>query len=230
MESPEISQIMFYLRDINPAITKAWQEEFGPYRNTVKVSCGDIFKGAPAVDAIVSPANSFGFMDGGIDMVYINHFGWQMQHRLQALLRADYDGELPVGQAVIIKTLSPNDSVKKFEDPKFNEGKLIKYLISAPTMRVPMDVIHSVNAYLAFRAVIQAVKEHNRTVENSGDQITSVLCPGLGTAVGRMPAKRSAFQMRQAYEIFALGRESPVTNPKCLSSVSKHHESMSRYS
>ena len=74
------------------------------------------------------------------------------------------------------------------------------------------------------------VKEHNRTVENSGDQITSVLCPGLGTAVGRMPAKRSAFQMRQAYEIFALGRESPVTNPKCLSSVSKHHESMSRYS
>ena len=79
-----------------------------------------------------------------------------MQHRLQALLRADYDGELPVGQAVIIKTLSPNDSVKKFEDPKFNEGKLIKYLISAPTMRVPMDVIHSVNAYLAFRAVIQA--------------------------------------------------------------------------
>ena len=33
------------------------------------MSCGDIFKGAPAVDAIVSPANSFGFMDGGIDMV-----------------------------------------------------------------------------------------------------------------------------------------------------------------
>jgi len=40
MESPEISQIMFYLRDINPAITKAWQEEFGPYRNTVKVCAG----------------------------------------------------------------------------------------------------------------------------------------------------------------------------------------------
>ena len=34
-----------------------------------QISCGDIFKGAPAADAIVSPANSFGFMDGGIDMV-----------------------------------------------------------------------------------------------------------------------------------------------------------------
>ena len=88
--------------------------------------------------------------------VYTNHFGWQMQHRLQALIRVDYDGELPVGQAAIITTLSPNDSDKTFKDPQFNEGRLIKYLISAPTMRVPMDVIHSVNAYLAFRAVIRA--------------------------------------------------------------------------
>ena len=79
-----------------------------------------------------------------------------MQDRLQTLINVDYDGELLVGQAAIIKTLSPKDSTKKFKDPKFNEGKLIKYLISAPTMRVPMDVIHSVNAYLAFRAVIRA--------------------------------------------------------------------------
>ena len=63
-----------------------------------QISCGDIFSGAPAADAIVSecvlasrsdlttslctlqvsPANSFGFMDGGIDMAYSQHFGWQM--------------------------------------------------------------------------------------------------------------------------------------------------------
>lgn len=79
-----------------------------------------------------------------------------MQHRLQALLKEKYNGELLVGQAVIIKTLSSSDSDKKFEDSKFNEGKLIEYLISAPTMRVPMDVTHTVNAYLAFRAVIMA--------------------------------------------------------------------------
>ena len=36
---------------------------------TLQISCGDIFEGAPSADAIVSPANSFGFMDGGIDMV-----------------------------------------------------------------------------------------------------------------------------------------------------------------
>lgn len=194
------------------------------------VSCGDIFKGSPAADAIVSPANSFGFMDGGIDMVYSQHFGWQMQHRLQALINVDYDGELLVGQAAIIKTLSPDDSHVKFKDPELNEGKLIKYLISAPTMRVPMDVIHSVNAYLAFRAVIRAVKKHNQTVQNVEDRITSVLCPGLGTAVGRMPVKRCAFQMRQAYEIYALKQENPVMEPKDLSSVWEHHEAMLRYS
>lgn len=79
-----------------------------------------------------------------------------MQHRLQAVIRVDHGGEIPVGQAVIIETLPPDDSDENFKDPQFNEGKLIKYLISAPTMRVPMDVIHSVNAYLAFRAVIRA--------------------------------------------------------------------------
>lgn len=162
-------------------------------------------------------------------MVYINHFGWQMQHRLQALINVDYDGELLVGQAAIIKTLSPDDKKDAFENPKFNEGKLIKYLISAPTMRVPMDVIHSVNAYLAFRAVIRAVKEHNRTVKSADDQITSVLCPGLGTAVGRMPPKRSAFQMRQAYEFFGVHKENPLMNPKSLRSVSKHHQLLLRY-
>ena len=35
----------------------------------MQISYGDIFEGAPSADAIVSPANSFGFMDGGIDMV-----------------------------------------------------------------------------------------------------------------------------------------------------------------
>lgn len=182
------------------------------------------------MDAIVSPANSFGFMDGGIDMVYIRHFGWQMQHRLQAVLKEDYNGELPVGQAAIIKTLSANDSNKKFEDPKFNEGKLIKYLISAPTMRVPLNVTDTVNAYLAFRAVIIAVKEHNKAVENPEDQITSVLCPGLGTAVGEMPPKRCAFQMRQAFEICALGRQSSLANPSHLSVVWTHHDTMQSYS
>ena len=32
-------------------------------------------------DAVVSPANSYGFMDGGIDAVYLGHFGPEIQMR-----------------------------------------------------------------------------------------------------------------------------------------------------
>ena len=35
-----------------------------------------------SADAIVSPANSFGYMDGGIDLVYLHRFGWELQTAL----------------------------------------------------------------------------------------------------------------------------------------------------
>ena len=36
-ENMEISEVIFHLRDINPGMVQAWQEEFAPYSNTVKV-------------------------------------------------------------------------------------------------------------------------------------------------------------------------------------------------
>ncbi|MBL9005170.1 MAG: macro domain-containing protein [Myxococcales bacterium] len=169
--------VSYSLRDINPDLIEAWRTCFGREEN-IDVSCGDIFE--HRADAIVSPANSFGFMDGGIDLVYSRRFGWDLQARLQRLLQTEHDGELPVGQAVILETLDSE----------------IPFLISAPTMRVPMNVADTVNAYLAFRAVLRTVKQHNRT---AAQPIRSVLCPGLGTAVGRMPPKRCARQMAAAY-------------------------------
>ena len=41
-------------------------------------------------------------------------------------------------------------------DDLVNGGKPIRYLVSAPTMRIPMDVSKTVNAYLAFRGIIRA--------------------------------------------------------------------------
>lgn len=63
---------------------------------------GDIFD-YPA-DAIVSPANSFGFMDGGIDLAYSERFGWHVQALVQSIIMQDYDGELLVGQATTVET------------------------------------------------------------------------------------------------------------------------------
>lgn len=196
------NQVVYKLRDISKGMVEAWKSRFPESYKTVQVSKGDIFESAPAADALVSPANSFGFMDGGIDMAYSNHFGWQMQERLQKVIREEHDGEILVGQAVIIPAYDEQKPPSEKDLKGFNEGVPIKYLISAPTMRVPQGVENTVNAYLAFRAVILAVHKHN--ARNPGEQIRSVLCPGLGTDVGMMDHDQCANQMCLAYETHEL--------------------------
>lgn len=181
MQSTEIT---IYLKAYHPAMEYAWRDYFEEFENVV-ISSGDILR--DTADAIVSPANSFGYMDGGLDLLYSQHFGWDLEKRLRRLLVAEHHGELPVGQAVIVETGR--------ED--------IPYLISAPTMRVPMNIEETVHVYLAFRAVLRAVAAFN--IEHPG-AIRSILCPGLGTGEGRMPYERCAWQMYYAYAVCVLGR------------------------
>jgi O-acetyl-ADP-ribose deacetylase (regulator of RNase III) len=178
------NKVKYHLRDKEEKMVEAWEKSFESIEE-IRISQGDIMK--EKCDAIISPANSFGFMDGGIDLIYSLFFGWQLQERLQKSIVEQYDGELPVGQALIMET----------------NNEEIPYLISAPTMRLPADVSDSVNAYLAFRASILAVKRFNQT---SDKPITSVLCPGLCTATGKMPYTRAARQMAIAYRNAALSQ------------------------
>ncbi|XP_076079504.1 uncharacterized protein LOC143049715 [Mytilus galloprovincialis] len=224
-------KVTYFLRDIKPKMVNAWSTLFKNHENRVKISSGDIFRGAPEADALVSPANSFGFMDGGIDMVYTNLFGWQMQKRLQKVIREDYNGENIVGNAIIIPAYGEEPDEERIENmKKFNlcGGRPIKFLISAPTMRVPKDVMSTSNAFLAFRATIIAVEKHNRNPEN--EPIRSVLCPGLGTAVGRMPFDRCAFQMLEAFEMHDLKIKDSLLNPPNLWVVTNHNDFMEDYS
>lgn len=170
----------------------------------MEIAQGNIF-GAVA-DAVISPANSFGFMDGGIDLIYTGRFGWELQDRLRKQIRQEHAGELPVGQALVIETYDEQ----------------IPYLVSAPTMRVPSDVSASVNAYLAFRAALRTIQAHNRAHPGA---IRSVLCPGLCTAIGRMPGERSARQMAAAYAICVLGQEN---FPLMLGQAVEEHQRLVR--
>jgi O-acetyl-ADP-ribose deacetylase (regulator of RNase III) len=186
-----VPALEIHLRDLSASLVAAWEKAFAAVPG-VSISHGDIFSTRPgplpgnapidvAADAVISPANSFGFMDGGIDAVYTHQFGFALEARLQALLAAEHGGELPVGCAVIVETGSP----------------VIPWCISAPTMRVPEAVPDTANAYLAFRAALRAVLAHNA----AGRQpIQRVLCPGLATTTGRMPAGRCAAQMRAAWD------------------------------
>lgn len=164
-------------------IMLVWEKEFGQYP-WIQLVHGDILE--QRADAIVSPANSFGCMDGGLDYQLSEFFGWDIQKKVQRRIKEKYDGELLVGQAEIVET-----------------GKSeIPYLISAPTMRVPMVIQDTVNPYLAMRAVFQAIRKYNA----SEMRIHSVLIPGLGTGVGEVPLDIAARQMRVGYERSLLGR------------------------
>jgi O-acetyl-ADP-ribose deacetylase (regulator of RNase III) len=140
-------------------------------------------------DALISPANSFGFMDGGIDALYTQRFGHKVQHRLQALIRTRHHGELLVGSAEVVHT----------DDPSF------PFVIAAPTMRVPMILRESVNPYLAARAVILLLR-HGIFSNGpfAGEPIASVIrtvaFPGLGTGVGGIGPNTCARQVRGAIE------------------------------
>jgi O-acetyl-ADP-ribose deacetylase (regulator of RNase III) len=139
----------------------------------VVCSEGDIL--VAARNALVSPANSYGFMDGGIDAAYSAFFGPQLQATVQEAISRRPEGHLPVGASLAVRT---------------GHGR-IRFLIVAPTMHTPEEV-PSDNCYRAMRAVL-------RLVETDAELAREVFCPGLATGVGRVPPADAAQQMFQAY-------------------------------
>ena len=159
----------------------AWRAAFADTAH-IEVLRGDITK-VPC-DAVVSPANSFGFMDGGLDLALSERFGWDLQDRLREAIRALPERELLVGKALAVPTLD----------------RKVPWLIAAPTMRVPMShqIATSVNAYLAMKAILLVAQAH--------ESISTVAIPGLCTGVGRMSARTAARQMHAAFAEVVLGR------------------------
>lgn len=132
---------------------------------------------------MVSPANSFGMMDGGIDAAIIRFFGKSLMDRVQQRILDEYLGEQPVGTSIIVETNHPKHP----------------YLAHTPTMRVPMSIQGTHNPYMAMWAMLLAVRKHNQT---SKQVINTIACPGLGTGIGRVPYTEAARQMALAYENF----------------------------
>ena len=86
---------------INSQLTDAWKKVFLNVKQ-VEVINDSIFN--HPCDAIVSPANSFGFMNGGIDFSISKNLGWDIEKRVQEKIRSEYFGELLIGQSLIVET------------------------------------------------------------------------------------------------------------------------------
>ena len=71
---------------------------------------------------------------------------------------------------------------------------------------------------------VDTVCSHNAA--NPKDPINTVLCPGLGTAVGRMPYLRCAVQMRTAFDAVILKDVEAINKPGHLGQCSFAHSEL----
>lgn len=182
-----VPHVKYQLVATDPLLAHAFATQFRGCP-LVEVTHGNILD--YEADAIVSPANSFGQMQGGIDLAYLKYFGYGLQERVYETYR-HVGRTVPVGQAVM--TLTSNERAP--------------YLISAPTMYAPMNVEDTFNAYWAMKAVLQFVLDWNleqvhmvSTLSPIKQRpINKVLVPGLCTGTGKMHPDTAARQMRKAY-------------------------------
>ncbi|MBE9183511.1 macro domain-containing protein [Microcoleus sp. LEGE 07076] len=169
-------------------LVRAWEKTCGNIEN-VKIHRCSIFE--VKCDAIVSPTNSFGFMDGGLDLEISEYFGSHVQKRLQKLIQTRHCGELLVGSAEVVDT----------------DHDRVPYLIAAPIMRVPTILTETVNVYLATRAVLNLVKFGTLADGTPVKHIIETIAiPDMGTATGKVPPHICANQMKVALEEILLSQ------------------------
>src|SRR5262249_36040391 len=128
-----------------------------------------------AEHAVVSPANSQGFMDGGFDRALVAYFGPSLESRIRAAMLARPEGHLPVGASLVVETAHTR----------------IPYVIVAPTMTSP-EYVHPFNAQRAMRAVLRAASTLP-TPERG------IWRPGLCTGVGGVAPEDAATHMAAAF-------------------------------
>ncbi|QEH38865.1 RNase III inhibitor [Aquisphaera giovannonii] len=187
--SPE--GVRLTLGDRDGGVARALAAAFGGVP-AVEVVEGDLLDAD--CEAIVSPANSFGDMGGGIDKAIDDFHRGAAQRAVMDAIAEHFYGELPVGMAVVVEL----------------PGRRLPFVVASPTMRVPGRVPHSLNAYLAMRAALVAVLRHNAAARRP---IRALAVPGLCTGVGAMPAAEAAMQMRTAYDIVMGGHWRRVVHP-----------------
>ncbi len=192
-------EIKLVLADTNPDALEAWRHQFAPkFTESPPAESSDVESPdgeSPALelpsveihdcdfldvdaDALIVPGNSFGFLDGGVELRVSERLGMELQDRLRGRIRADFSGELLVGQA-LIEDLIPSEPA----------------IIYTPLWRTPQDIETTVNVFLAAKSAFQALADTNSTLKR-------IAAPAMGIGVpGHMDPFISARQFRYAYEI-----------------------------
>lgn len=125
------------------------------------------------IQCVVSPANSFGLMDGSYDLALTEWYGNQLQERVQEHIIKNFYGEQPIGTSFIIETNKDN-----------------QFLIHTPTMRAPQEIVDPRIIYQCMRTTLIEAKKNN---------IKSILIPMFGAHIGKVKPQIVSKMMWKAY-------------------------------
>ncbi|MFO0961428.1 MAG: macro domain-containing protein [Phycisphaerales bacterium] len=131
-------------------------------------------------DAVIAPTNSFGYLDSGLDGAFGRRFGARLQRTLQERIAREHDGELPVGEALIVPT----------------GDFAVPFLVAAPATRLPGSISVEPFLYSSLSAAMQAIDRWN--ARHEGPAIEVVALPDIARMLPEWQPERLTMQLRQA--------------------------------
>ena len=173
-----MTSLSLHLVDIDAAVADALRDAFSAHPE-VSVQHGDLLQLAHG--AALSPANSMGFMDGGIDRLYSSFFGAAFAGRVRDAVLSQPEGHLPIGAAIAVPT----------------GHERVQHVVLAPTMISP-EHVPAENAYRALRAAL-------RLMMRSPELGSMLYSPDLTTLVGGVAPADAAREMALAYTDWKTG-------------------------
>lgn len=171
-------------------LVEAWRAEFAGWGDTVEMHEGRFEDRLGDFDALVSPGNSYGQMNGGIDGAISTIFP-RVQKAVWDVIAARHHGYQPVGTAEVVET----------------SDERCAYLVHAPTMRIPMRLTGDLDI-----AVHDAMWVALLTLERHDAHVSTLACPGLGTGYGGVLPDRAAQLMAAAYRLWRADAYTPISD------------------
>lgn len=177
IERITMQEMMLHLVTNSAGMAEAWRVAFRGCEN-VAVYCMDFrafIEQHPEIDAVVSPANSYGLMDGLFDKAIIDAFGHELAERVRACILERFCGEQPVATSISVPI----------------PGHENMLLIHTPTMRVPSCVIDPMVAYQCMRTSLMEAMRTSRK---------RIVVPAFGGECGLLPFMKIAQLMWEGYQ------------------------------
>ncbi|KAI1788300.1 macro domain-like protein [Ganoderma leucocontextum] len=211
--------VKFVLFDIYDDLVTAWQHSFQALvppealeHITIKGASLDDLN--VSFDTIVSPANSFGRLDGSFDQVLSDYIAPEsdndaLTHTAQAALYKRWRGYAPAGTCTLIPLA---------HTPCEHNKLRVRYVALCPTMRTPENVTwHKEVVYNCVWSLLVAIDSHNaeiaadpeKAAREGASPIETVVMTGLATGVGAVSPEMCAKQMARAFAHYHEAKAKP---------------------